>query len=454
MFDSQKAYTALQKKRSLFEEYTQNRKQLREISNQQLQFFDSYTQHELDNLIDASGSAWPGALPTHELDEAKGLCLPFHSQWASHQEARQWARENLMDRPILAVDGSQITPTTDFPTPVGAVQIGWFINHHNAQGDYIKDLDFEVFLPQDLIDEEGSNQELDFANRRVNQERFVRECEKFCELMAQYGDASDAEKPLCFFDGSFIISFAGQLRPELAAPYLNAVQKLLHHSERYRVPLVGFVDGPHSRDIAKLIELTLTIDGHKYGSQTDGPESDKSLENTSNEVQAAGNQPAADPISANEHINEQRAIYPKVSSYDAELLATRLPFNQWGVRSPLFICAREDALTTTDVKKDEDRAAFYKTVAFTYLRLNQNRTPARIELPTWLLEEGRAEEIINLVRAECVVGVGYPYAIETADALAVISFRDRQRFYNLVQQSYPDFNLTLARKVASKQARR
>lgn len=444
MFDSQKAYTALQKKRSLFEEYTQNRKQLREISNQQLHFFDSYTQHELDTLIDASGVAWPGALPTHELDEANGLCLPFHAEWASHQESRQWARETLMDRPILAVDGSQITPSTDFPTPVGAVQIGWFINNHSAEGDYVKDLDFEVFLPQDLIDEEGSNQELDFANRRVNQERFVRECEKFCELMAQYAGASDAEKPLCFFDGSFIISFAGQLRPALAAPYLSAIQKLLHHSKRYRVPLVGFVDGPHSRDISRLIELTLTVDGHKYDVKTDVAGPNKSVGNDNGINQSVENPSAG----------RQQAIYPKVSSYDAELLSTRLPFNQWGVRSPLFICAREDALTKTDMDKGEDRAAFYKTVAFTYLRLNQNRTPARIELPTWLIEEGRAEEIINLVRAECIVGVGYPYAIETADALAVISFRDRQRFYNLVQQSYPDFNLTLARKVASKQARR
>lgn len=429
MFDSKKAYVALQKKRALFEEYTKKTRHQRQVSDQQLRIFDNYTSESLSELIAANHIVWPGALPTNELDSAEKLCISFEQKWNNHQEARRWAREALMDRSILAVDGSQITPTTDIATPVGAVQIGWFINSHNAQGDYIKDLDFEVFLPQDLIDVEGSNQELDFANRRVNQERFVRECDKLCELIAQYRDVPDSQKPLCFFDGSFIISFAGQLRPELAAPYLGAVQKLLHSSKRYRVPLVGFVDGPHSRDIAKLIELVLTLDGHRYASDL-----------------ATGDQ--------GQDNNGSREIYTKVGSHDAELLSQRLPFNQWGVRSPLFVCAREDALTKTDLDKGEERSAFYKTVAFTYLRLNQNRAPARIELPMWLIDEGRAEEIIDLVRAECIVGVGYPYAIETADALAVISHRDRQRFYSLVQQSYPDLNITPARKVASKQARR
>ena len=77
-------------------------------------------------------------------------------------------------------------------------------------------------------------------------------------------------------------------------------------------------------------------------------------------------------------------------------------------------------------------------------------------MPKWLVEAGRAEEIIDLVRAECVVGTGYPYAIETADALAVISTQDRQRFYALFQQfaEREGLGLTLARKARSKQSRR
>jgi len=56
-----------------------------------------------------------------------------------------------------------------------------------------------------------------------------------------------------------------------------------------------------------------------------------------------------------------------------------------------------------------------------------------------------------------VVGAnGYPYAIETADAVAVISQEDRQRFYALFQRWGEDKGLpiTQARKALSKLARR
>jgi hypothetical protein len=69
-----------------------------------------------------------------------------------------------------------------------------------------------------------------------------------------------------------------------------------------------------------------------------------------------------------------------------------------------------------------------------------------------LLEAGRADDVVDLVRAECVVGSGYPYAVETADAVAVISQQDRQRFYAYYQQILQDAGMTLqqTRKIMSK----
>ena len=63
---------------------------------------------------------------------------------------------------------------------------------------------------------------------------------------------------------------------------------------------------------------------------------------------------------------------------------------------------------------------------------------------------------MDVLRAECVVGTGYPYAIETADALAVISARDRERFYALFQQFAHDAAIEFrqARKAYSKLQRR
>lgn len=410
MFDHQKAYRALQKKEAVFHAYLESHQRQIQVQREQLEEFDRHDYDSLQQLLARGGVSWPGAIPTAELDRANRLSIPFTHSWRDHQQARSWALDKLMDRPVIAVDGSQISPTLELATPVGAVQIGWFINHHSEKGTYVKDLDFEVFLPPDLLGDDDGDQELDHANRRINQERFERECIKLCDLMIAYENVADDQKPLCFFDGSFIISFAGQLRRELATPYLMSIQKVLNASKRFRVPLVGFVDNPHSRDVARLMEFTLS------------------------------------------HGSERRES--RVGGLDAEILHARLPQHEWGARSPLFICARADALSREDERTGDGRAAFYKSVCFTYLRLTQDRPPARIELPLWLINEGRADEIIDLVRAECIVGLGYPYAIETADALAVISHRDRERFYTLVQQSYPEINLTQARKATSKLARR
>ena len=124
--------------------------------------------------------------------------------------------------------------------------------------------------------------------------------------------------------------------------------------------------------------------------------------------------------------------------------------DNWGNRTPLFYCARSDALST------EGRADFYQDVAFAYLNLSPSRPPARVEMPRWLVESGRAEELFDLIRAECVVGTGYPYAIEAADALAVISHPDRERFYALFEQfvGREDTVLTQTRKAGSKRRRR
>ena len=82
--------------------------------------------------------------------------------------------------------------------------------------------------------------------------------------------------------------------------------------------------------------------------------------------------------------------------------------------------------------------------------------PARLEMPRWLLESGRADEIVALVLAEAVVGSGYPYVLEAADVTAVIQQQDRQRFYRLFHEflQQQGMAMTVTRKQRSKQLRR
>ena len=121
------------------------------------------------------------------------------------------------------------------------------------------------------------------------------------------------------------------------------------------------------------------------------------------------------------------------------------------------VCTEPRRPQTTQVPADRKAAEkVLRDVAFTYVRLTRNRPPARVEMPRWILDERRAEDVLDLVRAECVVGAGYPYAVETADAVAVLSQQDRERFLAIFQQfaEQEDMQFSLARKALSKQARR
>jgi hypothetical protein len=86
-----------------------------------------------------------------------------------------------------------------------------------------------------------------------------------------------------------------------------------------------------------------------------------------------------------------------------------------------MICARGDIL--------EGYGEFRESVAFCYLQTTSNRPPARLEFPRWMIDDGVLEPALDVVRAEVIAGNGYPYAIETADAVSVITMQDRAEFY-------------------------
>jgi hypothetical protein len=402
VLDRQKVIVALEEKRTRFAGYAGDLQNQRKAGIERLAKLQEYSYDALSNFLDTLGDTPKGALPTPEWDKAENLCLPFGVKWANHEEARAWARDVVTGRPVAAVDGSQIPPTKDFNIPVGAIQIGWYINPHDPAVPYVKDVSFAVLSPDELDDSMDTADDRVVSNSSVTLARFVAECEQLCKIMASYADAPQRAKPLCFFDGSLIVSFAIQLRAGSAQQYLAAVRKLLDCSSETRVPLVAFVDRSFSHDFVNLVD---TVAGTQLGGAA-------------------------------------------LTYSDAGLLETYLP--NWGDRLPLFYCDRQDNL------RREYDPKLYNDVAFTYMRLSRDRVPARIEMPWWVVEEGLADDILDLVRAECVVGGGYPYAVETADALAVISYADRERFYSLFEQFAQQEGLTLvqARKAASKVARR
>ncbi len=341
------------------------------------------------------GSARFGARPTQEQDE-QPFIIPFRQGrgWPHHRLAREWASAVLNNVTTFAADGSVIDPSGDMSISVGLVQIGWFQNPHNPARPYVKDVRVDLVLPEDM---EGETPSAELGWRRYQGET---------EQAIAFMQAHAGQRALAFLDGTLTISFVRKMPPERQAQFRDCVKELMKVSEETRVPAVGYVDSSDSID---LMTLLLSFSARRrYG------------------------------------YDAVRAF--RVS--DPLLLHSLKPYMQWGDRSRTFICDRDDGVPGND---------YYSRVCFTYLQTTQRNPPARLEIPRWVFEDPALYAwVLDVVRAECIVGVGYPYPLETADAVAVLSGQDRERFHRLFQEfaAQNEIAVRFSRKSTSKRGRR
>jgi hypothetical protein len=140
---------------------------------------------------------------------------------------------------------------------------------------------------------------------------------------------------------------------------------------------------------------------------------------------------------------------PEGTVFDAQVLAGAMsPFD----RTCAFQCARGDVLRY--YRGDEHD--FSDDLYFVYLKIGNETLPARLDVPRWVVEDGLLDHVMDVVRAEIVVGSGYPYPLETADAAAVLTAEDRMAFFRLFHQFAEEAGLThaLPAKSVSKAHRR
>jgi hypothetical protein len=359
-----------------------------------------------------------GARPSIEFDrwlvyagqsEYHGPLFPFQREFANHEQARQWA-ECIEGITTVAVDGSQLSPWRDASIPVALIQVGLFANPHAPGQPYTKDVTLEVLAP-DEISEASSIESKDpdsypYSEMQVNLRRYQLEIEtirKQMELRAHSRrEGQPDHSPVIFFDGSLVVSFAITMPEPYRSAYIRAAKSLLQTSEEQRVPLIGYIDTSYARDIITMLRR----------------------------LDATEKQPV---------LRETKRIH------DALLWQSQM---RWGDRTPAMICARGDIL--------EDYGPYRESVAFCYLQTTSKRPPARLEFPRWMLDDGLLEPVMDVVRAELIAGNGYPYAIETADAVAVITMQDRQEFYAQFQEftQRQGLKFTFSTKSVSKGRRR
>jgi len=345
-----------------------------------------------------------GAIPTKEIDGAEKFLIEFGISWNNHEESRNWAGEILNDRTTFAADGSQYYSEKDTSIPVGAVQIGWFENPHNSDKHYEKFTELSILTPKDLFE----NQEEPLKpESRVSEEMLIGEVRKIGEFVSRKKgwEKRKERMPVAFFDRPMLLPFAAA-RDKLQEKFVKEVFELVRHSRNCRVPVVGYIDRGFSRDLINLIN---SFSG-----------------------------------------NSKKPI-----SYDALLLglesesSTKILQN-WGDRTPFCYSTRKGYQNL--IKSSSDK----NPIGFTYLKTSMESMPSRLDIPGWVYREGFLDELVDVVRAECVVGVGYPYALETADQTAVFTFKDREVFLKALQEfaERNKLDFSFSRKNTSKGRRR
>ncbi|MEN9208782.1 MAG: DNA double-strand break repair nuclease NurA [Thermostichus sp. DG02_2_bins_29] len=338
---------------------------------------------------------FPGSLPTAEWEVYRSWKVPFSQQWSNYEESCEWVKSVIQGISTFAVDGSQIYPSKDISIPVALVQIGWYENHHSAQGSYQKDIQVDVLSPNDL----SANSSGEPKERIVNQRRFQMETERLYEYIQQ---SEPGSRKLAFLDGALVATFAEAFEPEVQDFYVQCLLSVLRASQQRRIPLVAYIDTTYTSDLVSLLKYCFDL--------PDAPQ-----------------------------------------LHDAQLLS---PWLNWGDRTPFFICARAGGLNPQEgilncYQEMRER------IGFVYLRTSDN-FPARLEIPLWVHEAGLLDWLVDVVRSEVVIGRGYPYVIETADQTALIRAEDRNAFLRLIQDwaAREKLNLRLSRKTVSKLQRR
>ncbi|HTI13058.1 MAG TPA: DNA double-strand break repair nuclease NurA [Dictyobacter sp.] len=352
---------------------------------------------ELLTALPPDGVGYPpaGARPDIEFDHwllesmqqgHQSPIFPFGREFQNHEQARQWA-ECIEGITTIAVDGSQLLPWRDASIPVGLIQVGFFINPHQSGQPYTKDVHLDVLTPEDIqeasSEEKAESDSFPYSDMQVTLRRYMLEVETLRDLMQQSAAQRQPDdpvySPVVFFDGSLVVSFALTMPDPYRERYIQAAISLLQTSEELRIPLIGYIDTSYARDMITML---------------------RRIDDT-----------LPKPV-----LRDTKSIH------DALLWQHQL---QWGDRTPAMICARKDILESYGTYRDK--------VAFCYLQTGASRPPARLEFPRWMIDDGIVDSVLDIVRAEIIIGNGYPYAIETADAVSVITMQDRSEFYGHFQ---------------------
>ena len=252
----------------------------------------------------------------------------------------------LKDQTIAAVDGSQILPSRRYSVPIGVAQAGLVINQHTGLDGFSTSQKLSIIIPKDFEDQGGVSA---YSQTPVSLRRHQLECEQIIRFMH--------ENPgkLVFLDGSLVMSFINQFDEQIRKLYADSIVELLKASEETRTPVAAYTDMSLNKDIVTLMK---------------------------------------------KHFK----LRPTTHLTDAHLIKDLF---KWGDRTRAFLSDRDDRMKTNDVSNENPSVLdlygpYRDTIAFFYIQ-SSGGLPSKVEMPKWAFEAGMADDIADVVRAECII---------------------------------------------------
>ncbi len=379
---------------------------------------DEWTSEEIRAAL--QDVSYPGAYPTDAFDDATSIIVPHteSDEWENHEEVNEWARNIVRDIPVMAVDGSQLPPTTQFNVPLAYVQSAWAVNHHHAQGRLDRGVEGRLLTPDEVTQESESGDYRFVDSQLVGHHRFEHEGQLLIDQLSELAAGRDAGEikhtPVVFYDGPLIASFANPLKPETRERYLSTLSRVIAASQHHKIPLVGYVAGSSATELVKMTRL----------------------------------------LWREEFIDDR--VIP-----DAHVLTELM--SPWGDTTLPFISKRDGSIDALQATYEGESYEFRDDILFSYLNVPPGTGLDRIEFPGWLCRsdgpdgyESMYEYTIEIVRAEAGIGRGYPEILQQVDSDAVLDNQDRQQFHRVVQRwaESNDVPLEWDAKALSKELRR
>jgi hypothetical protein len=279
-----------------------------------------------------------------------------------------------MDLVVLAVDGSQITPSHHDAVQFGLVNIG-AVRMCPGSGNPLDELvESKLLYFEDLVGAMGPLSEEDIALRRDLAER------QFLVRLAE-----QEKKPIITLtDGPLELFHEPRERHEFQESFKKYLITLLRMAE-LDVIVAGYVDKPQADLVIRMLELT-----------------------TSQENDIA-------------HAENRR---PLRGIPDALLYGDILPA---GSRSAIF------AIQSSSASNYQGALELH----FFYLNVGREGSPylVRVEIPAWVAGNANHVNLLhNVLLAQCshLAGRAYPYVLHRAHEVAVVSFEEKEKLMEMI----------------------